>query len=93
MGLNQTNIEYACLGNHEFDLGQDTLQDRAAEFKGKLINSNITSPCCANLPRYSSVKVGDNIVVIAGACTVNTGIYRPAVCPERVSVSDGLINV
>lgn len=38
----QVGIEYATLGNHEFDLGDDVLKARIAESSFKWISSNVT---------------------------------------------------
>ena len=39
--LNAVGIDYACLGNHEADVGLKALRKRLGEFDAQLINSNV----------------------------------------------------
>ena len=39
--LNAVGIDYACLGNHEADVGLKALRKRLGEFSATLINSNV----------------------------------------------------
>jgi 2',3'-cyclic-nucleotide 2'-phosphodiesterase (5'-nucleotidase family) len=40
-GLNQIDYDYLTIGNHEFDVGSDTLIQRIAELKHPVITSNV----------------------------------------------------
>lgn len=92
-GLNVAEIDYVCLGNHEFDMGFDTLRDRLKLFKGKCINSNISNPQLSHLPRYHTVKVGYRTALLAGFCTDDVGIYLPKNRPTAVPIIDACIKV
>ena len=39
--LNAVGVDYACLGNHEADVGLKALRKRLGEFSATLINSNV----------------------------------------------------
>src|SRR5262245_23935839 len=40
--LNAVGLDWATLGNHEFDVGEPTFRTRVAEAKFKMISSNVT---------------------------------------------------
>ena len=80
-GLDHAKIDYVCLGNHEFDFGFDVCATRAKQFKGKVINSNVSTAQVADLPKYDVVAVGDKKVLIGGFLTKDTSIYAPTNTP------------
>jgi len=73
--LNVVGIDYVGLGNHEFDFGFHALAARLADFRGKAINSNVSSEPLDKLPRYERIKVGSREVVLAGLLTHDMTIY------------------
>lgn len=83
--LNAAGIEYACLGNHEFDLGTACLAAKLPIFAGTVINSNVHEPLLAHLPRWRALSVGARTVALGGFVTGDPAIYsaanRPAVGP------------
>mmetsp|Transcript_52204 Transcript_52204/g.124943 ORF Transcript_52204/g.124943 Transcript_52204/m.124943 type:complete len:572 (-) Transcript_52204:135-1850(-) len=79
--LNYAKLDYACLGNHEFDMNKKQLQVRLPIFRGKLINSNGEDPELSSLPKFDVIKVGDKNVLFTGLCTQDTSIYSAKGCP------------
>ena len=80
--LKVVNIDYICLGNHEFDVTVDVLRERFKTYEGKCLNSNILDLPIVDasgqpLPKYDIVEVGYRRVAFAGFCTNNTDIFRP----------------
>ena len=80
--LKVVNIDYICLGNHEFDVTVDVLRERFKTYEGKCLNSNILDLPIVDasgqpLPKYDIVEVGYRRVALAGFCTNNTDIFRP----------------
>lgn len=80
--LKVVNIDYICLGNHEFDVSMDVLRERFKTYEGKCLNSNILDLPLVDasgqpLPQYDIVEVGNRLVAFAGFCTNNTNIFRP----------------
>lgn len=74
-GLNHANIDLACLGNHEFDIGFDGLKERMSAFKGKVINTNTDNQELAAFPKHFIVQVGDRSVLFVGLVTGDPSIY------------------
>jgi len=94
-GLNRVQIDYACLGNHEFDLTIGVLQKRIHEFQGTWLNSNITDPCFTGangktLPTYDIINVGRRKVAIGGFCTTQSDIYPPGTLRSVVPVNQSV---
>ncbi|NEO71651.1 EF-hand domain-containing protein [Moorena sp. SIO3H5] len=80
--LKVVNIDYICLGNHEFDVSLDVLRERFKTYEGKCLNSNILDLPIVDasgqpLPKYDIVEVGSHRVAFAGFCTNNTDLFRP----------------
>ena len=74
-GLGHAKIDYVCIGNHEFDFGFDVCAARAKQFKGKAINSNVSTAQLSALPKYDVVEVGEKKVLVSGFLTKDTSIY------------------
>lgn len=91
-GLNRANIQYACLGNHEFDIGIDELTRKLKLFTGKLINSNVVDAQLAHIPRFDVLTVGTRTAVIAGCVTGNRSTYSTSV-PTADPVAPALAKV
>ncbi|NEO91759.1 MAG: bifunctional metallophosphatase/5'-nucleotidase, partial [Moorea sp. SIO3G5] len=80
--LKLVNIDYICLGNHEFDVSLDVLGERFKTYEGKCLNSNILDLPIVDasgqpLPKYDIVEVGSHRVAFGGFCTNNTDLFRP----------------
>lgn len=95
-GLNTVPIDYACLGNHEFDLTAAVLQKRIHEFQGKWLNANIKDPNFTGsdgelLPAYDIIQVGQRKVAIGGFCTVQPAIYRPGTLRDAVPIVESVM--
>ncbi|NEO09088.1 MULTISPECIES: EF-hand domain-containing protein [unclassified Moorena] len=80
--LKVVNIDYICLGNHEFDVTVDVLGERFKTYEGKCLNSNILDLPIVDasgqlLPKYDIVEVGSRRVAFAGFCTSKINTFRP----------------
>eukprot|EP00746_Dinoflagellata_sp_MGD_P031079 gnl/MRDRNA2_/MRDRNA2_17385_c0_seq1.p1 gnl/MRDRNA2_/MRDRNA2_17385_c0~~gnl/MRDRNA2_/MRDRNA2_17385_c0_seq1.p1 ORF type:complete len:393 (+),score=71.89 gnl/MRDRNA2_/MRDRNA2_17385_c0_seq1:92-1180(+) len=91
--LNFAKIDYACLGNHEFDIGFHKLKENLEHFNGKCVNSNVTNPELKHLPKYSVFKVGMRTALIAGLCTGDADIYLPANKPTAIPIPEACAKV
>ncbi|CAJ1427583.1 unnamed protein product [Effrenium voratum] len=80
--LNFAQVDYACLGNHEFDMDKSQLETRLPLFKGKLINTNGMDEQLKSLPKYDVVEVGDKKVVFVGLCMTDKSIFAASNCPD-----------
>lgn len=73
---NAVQLDFAVLGNHEFDFGDDVLKERIAESKFTWFASNVTEKSTgrpfANTPPYQVVDVGGVRVGIFGLLTPAT---------------------
>lgn len=93
--LKVVNIDYICLGNHEFDVSVDVLGERFKTYEGKCLNSNILDLPIVDasgqlLPKYDIVEVGSRKVAFAGFCTSNTSTFRPGTNITIQPIFDGL---
>ena len=81
--LNIAQIDFACLGNHEFDLGfaglESILQTSSTT---KIINSNVDDKELQALPKYVKFLVGKRSCVLGGFSTDDTSIYPPSTKPS-----------
>ena len=90
--LNAAHLDYATLGNHEFDLELDTLVARIAQSKFKWISSNCTLASGAPLPkvlpwdtlRVSGHKVGLFAVTLQGNYPSSSRCTDPDSAAQRV---------
>ncbi len=76
-GLKIAGLDYACMGNHEFDLGFDglgsLLKATTPELPGSMpavacttfLNSNITDQL-QFLPKFKTISIGERTAVIGG---------------------------
>jgi 5'-nucleotidase len=73
---NAVGLDYACLGNHEFDFGPDVLIERMKESKFGWLGSNVidrrTNRPFNGMPRYVIRKVGGIKVGLLGLLTTDT---------------------
>lgn len=73
---NALGLDYACLGNHEFDFGPEVLIERMKESKFGWLGSNVidrrTNQPFNNMPRYVIRKVGGVKVGLFGLLTTDT---------------------
>lgn len=88
--LNAAGLDYATLGNHEFDFGPEILLQRMAQAKFQWVVSNVTDrttgqPVGGAAP-YVVRTVGPMKVGILGLCIRSEGI-RPATL-ERLDISN-----
>lgn len=94
-GLNLANIDYVCLGNHEFDFGFDVIATRIKQFKGKCVNSNVPDERLDQslTPKYDVLEVGDKKVLVAGLLTGDTSIYAPSNTPKVTMPAEAAVAV
>ena len=76
-GLNHAQIEFLCLGNHEFDVPHKNLRKALGGFRGTCLNSNCETEALAHLPRFARLRVGERVAVFAGLCIADPSIYLP----------------
>ncbi len=76
-GLNHAQIEFLCLGNHEFDLPHKLLKKALGHFHGTCLNSNAEAEALAHLPKFARLPVGSHTAVLAGLCIADPSIYLP----------------
>jgi len=69
--LNMVGLDWATLGNHEFDLGEDTFRARIAESKFHLVSSNVTDKNDAPFPGIATSAI---VPVKAEGRTVRVGL-------------------
>lgn len=87
--LNYALIDYACLGNKEFDLPLPSLVRSLARFThGKVLNSNVLDQELAALPRFDCVRVGERTAVLAGLLTPDRTKYRPTGYPHAMPMAE-----
>ena len=82
--LNAVGIEYACLGNHEADVGLKALRKRLDEFDATLINSNVPG-AVDGAPATAVVSLpGGKRVGLLGLLTSEPGVFRKDVRTRRL---------
>ncbi|TAK15599.1 MAG: bifunctional metallophosphatase/5'-nucleotidase [Acidobacteria bacterium] len=69
--LNATGLEWATLGNHEFDISEAAFKQRMAESKFKIVVSNVTG---ANDQPFANTLRTAIVPVQAGGRTIRIGI-------------------
>src|SRR5205085_11366530 len=73
---NATGLDYACLGNHEFDCGNDVLLARMKESNFVWLGSNViernTDKPFNGMPRYIIRKIGGVKIGLFGLLTTDT---------------------
>jgi 5'-nucleotidase len=73
---NASGLDYACLGNHEFDFGNDVLLARMKESKFVWLGSNVidrnTGKPFNGMPRYIIRKIGGVKIGLFGLLTTDT---------------------
>eukprot|EP00930_Biecheleria_cincta_P075283 TRINITY_DN62451_c0_g1_i1.p1 TRINITY_DN62451_c0_g1~~TRINITY_DN62451_c0_g1_i1.p1 ORF type:complete len:599 (+),score=95.32 TRINITY_DN62451_c0_g1_i1:74-1798(+) len=94
--LNEAAVDFVAFGNHEFDLPPELLQRRISEFKGTWLNSNVSSPSFVGrdqkpLPAYSTLRVGERKVALAGFLLDDmkqfAPLHQPTIEPPHDSLS------
>ena len=96
--LSVMDIDYISLGNHEFDVNFDVLQERFKNYKIKCLNGNISNLSIVDfqglpLPKYDIIQVGNHKVAFTGFCTDNLDIFRPGINLNIEPVFDALKNI
>ena len=82
--LNAVGINYACLGNHEADVGLKALRKRLGEFDATLINSNVPG-AVDGAPATAVVSLpGGKRVGLLGLLTSEPGVFRKDVRTRRL---------
>jgi len=85
--LNAVGIEFACLGNHEADVGLKALRKRLGEFEATLINSNVPG-AAEDAPATAVVELpGGKRVGLLGLLTSEPGVFRKDVRTRRLSMA------
>eukprot|EP00900_Chrysochromulina_parva_P000867 jgi/Chrpa1/10781/Chrysochromulina_OHIO_Genome00022394-RA len=92
-GLNMGKIDFVTLGNHELDYGFECPVQRMKTFKGKCINSNVTTSPLDTLPKYHVINVGDRKVLLTGLLSDDTSIYAPANKPTVTNPAVAAVEV
>lgn len=81
--LDKTGFDYACLGNHEFDLPFGALSKKLGSLRRtKVVNSNVATSPLDQLPKREVVRVGGRAVLIGGFLGEDRTIYAPNNTPE-----------
>ena len=85
--LNAVGVDYACLGNHEADVGLKALRKRLGEFDATLINSNVPG-AVDGAPATAVVELpGGKRVGLLGLLTSEPGVFRKDVRTRRLSMA------
>ena len=85
--LNAVGIDYACLGNHEADVGLKALRKRLGEFDATLINSPVPG-AVEDAPATAVVSLpGGKRVGLLGLLTSEPGVFRKDVRTRRLSMA------
>mmetsp|Transcript_36129 Transcript_36129/g.66246 ORF Transcript_36129/g.66246 Transcript_36129/m.66246 type:complete len:582 (-) Transcript_36129:79-1824(-) len=88
-GLNLSTVEYVCLGNHEFDIGLESLDNRLKDFQGTVINSNADGPdFLTQYPKHCIVDIGERKAVLGAFLTDQMDIYPPNARPALRPIDD-----
>ena len=67
--LSHAQVDYACFGNHEFDLGFEGLKTQMRTYTnggGVLVNSNCNTKQFENMPKYQVIDIGSRKCVLGG---------------------------
>ena len=92
--LEVAGVDYACLGNHEIDLGFEGLGSKLkALTKCKVLNTNVANPELAHLPRKDVINVGHRSVLLGGFLTEDESIYPPSTMPEFTPITQSIIDL
>eukprot|EP00928_Gymnodinium_smaydae_P022046 TRINITY_DN18642_c0_g2_i1.p1 TRINITY_DN18642_c0_g2~~TRINITY_DN18642_c0_g2_i1.p1 ORF type:complete len:629 (+),score=61.69 TRINITY_DN18642_c0_g2_i1:285-1889(+) len=89
-GLNMVGFDYACLGNHEFDLGSQALGEKLKGAAPSIINSNVTTEDVSYLPRFATFLVGERTVAVGGFLTEDPSIYSPSRAPSIQPINEAI---
>lgn len=90
--MNAASVDYAALGNHEFDIGFQNLKEQMEAFRGTLINSNVKGEYLAGHPPHVILNVGARKVVLGGFVTNDKSIYAPAHLPDAKPINEALLS-
>ena len=90
-GLSIAQIDYACLGNHELDLGFVGLESILDSSSGTAILNSNMDVHLQKLPKFATVSIGDRTAVLGGFLTDDISIYPPSTKPSLRSVSSACI--
>jgi 2',3'-cyclic-nucleotide 2'-phosphodiesterase (5'-nucleotidase family)/Ca2+-binding EF-hand superfamily protein len=89
--LDVVDLDYACLGNHEFDLGIDAIANRLRKLERcTCVNSNVNNSELDFLPRHSIFDVGARTVAVGGFVIAKPSIYSPSVRPDAEQIDDAI---
>lgn len=86
--MNLTGFDLATLGNHEFDYGQEVLQDRISQASFPFISANMTSrsPLLEQTDATATITAGDLEIQFVGVVETNgkPGAVIPSTHPSKV---------
>lgn len=89
--LDLAGVQYACIGNHELDLGFVGLGARLSELRSAtVINSNVPHPCLDSLQKFATFQVGSRWCVLGGFLTEDPSIYPPSLHPPIEPVNESI---
>ncbi|CAB9502471.1 5-Nucleotidase [Seminavis robusta] len=95
-GVNLANIDYLCLGNHEFDIGFDGLESRLQELSKKttLINSNVDDDFLSkHYPPFHFLQIGEErTAVVGGFLTNQIDIFPPKAKPKIRPIEESCVS-
>ena len=100
--LGVANIDFASIGNHEFDVGFKGIEACLSTFEhdGQLgtlptiINSNAYAYGALKAsPRFATVQVGQRSVLIGGFTTTDLNIYNPSAAPVVTPVAEACVKL
>eukprot|EP00594_Rhizosolenia_setigera_P012296 CAMPEP_0178957232 /NCGR_PEP_ID=MMETSP0789-20121207/10773_1 /TAXON_ID=3005 /ORGANISM="Rhizosolenia setigera, Strain CCMP 1694" /LENGTH=566 /DNA_ID=CAMNT_0020639405 /DNA_START=122 /DNA_END=1822 /DNA_ORIENTATION=- len=86
--MNYGKIDFASLGNHEFDVGKKRQAVALEEYNGVCLNSNCDDPQISHLPKYKILEIGSRKAVIGGYLTTDDSIYTASNLPNSRRINE-----
>ena len=89
--LDLAGVQYACIGNHELDLGFAALGARVNELhSATVINSNVPHESLDSLQKFATFQIGSRWCVLGGFLTEDPSIYAPSLHPPIDPVNESI---
>lgn len=95
-------VDFASLGNHEFDIGFEGIEACLGTFEhdGRLgtcptvVNSNaVAGKALRSAPQYATIDVGERSILIGGFTTADLTIYNPSAAPQVTPVLEACVQL
>eukprot|EP00971_Amphidinium_carterae_P029754 585543-Amphidinium_carterae.1 len=92
--LDHVGFDYACLGNHEFDISFEQIGYRLDELSScQIVNSNVATPPLDKQHKSKVIDVGSRKVLIGGFLGDDKSIYPPKKRPDILPCLDSMISL